>query len=246
MRAASVPRSCGAADLISFGDPMVAKLFIWTIAVYAAMAALLCGVAGTWRWPQAWILAVEMAASGLAIGLWLARHDSGLLAERLAPPFQRGQERLDKVFMASVVVLWIAWHVFMALDAARFRLSHVPPWAQAIGALVIMLSMGAVFLTFRENSFAAPVVKIQKERGQTVVTTGPYRYVRHPMYAGASLMFVGIPLLLGSAYGLAFAPLWVVLLSLRIPMEERLLRANLAGYDDYATRVRYRLVPGIW
>jgi protein-S-isoprenylcysteine O-methyltransferase Ste14 len=89
-------------------------------------------------------------------------------------------------------------------------------------------------------------VKIQKERGQTVVMSGPYRYVRHPMYAGASLMFVGIPLLLGSGYGLALAPLWLVLLALRIPMEERILKEKLDGYEDYARRVRYRLVPGIW
>src|ERR1700694_3188078 len=104
-------------------------------------------------------------------------------AERLALPIQRGQERQDKVFMMSVAVLWICWHVFMALDAMRYRLSHVPAWAEWIGALLVLLSMVATFLTFRANSFAAPVVKIQKERGQTVVTTGPYRYVRHPMYA---------------------------------------------------------------
>ena len=128
----------------------------------------------------------------------------------------------------------------------RFRLSHLPVWTQVAGALLILVAMYAVYRTFRENSFAAPVVKIQKERGQTVVTTGPYALVRHPMYAGASLIFFGVPMLLGSGWGLALAPVWLLLLVVRIPLEERMLREHLAGYDDYAARVRYRLVPGVW
>jgi len=144
------------------------------------------------------------------------------------------------------MVLWMSWLIFMALDAERFGLSQVPIWAQVVGAALILVAMYAFFVTFRENSFAAPVVKIQKERGQTVVSTGPYSYVRHPMYAGASLLFVGTPLLLGSAWGLAFAPLWIALLAFRIPIEERALRDHLAGYNEYAARVCYRLVPGVW
>jgi protein-S-isoprenylcysteine O-methyltransferase Ste14 len=225
---------------------MVAKLIVQTIALYAAMAALLFISAGTWRWPQAWIFIVEMAASGVAVGLWLARHDPDLLTERLKPPLQRDQERWDKVFMSSIMVLWSAWLALMALDAVRFRLSHLPGWAQAVGAILILVAMYAVHLTFRENSFAAPVVKIQKERGQRVVTTGPYRYVRHPMYAGASLLFVGTPLLLGSVYGLALVPAWLLLLAFRVPIEERMLREKLDGYEDYTRRVRYRLIPGVW
>jgi protein-S-isoprenylcysteine O-methyltransferase Ste14 len=225
---------------------MLAKLIISTLVVYAATLALLLGTAGTWWWPQAWIFSIEMAACGLATGFWLARHDPGLLVERLAPPLQRDQAPGDKVFMMTMTVFWVCWLVFMALDARRWRLSVLPEWAQVIGALLIALSMYAVFLTFRENSFAAPVVKIQKARGQTVVTTGPYAYVRHPMYAGASLIFVGAPLLLGSGWGLALAPVWIALLAIRIPIEERMLREQLDGYGDYAARVRYRLVPGIW
>jgi protein-S-isoprenylcysteine O-methyltransferase Ste14 len=225
---------------------MVAKLISRTLVVYAAMSVLLFVAAGTWRWPQAWIFIIEMVACGLAIGLWLARHDPALLAERLGPPIQRDQARGDRLFMIGIIVLWTAWLVLMAVDAVRFRLSQVPLWAQWIGALLILLSMYMTFLTFRENSFAAPVVKFQKERGQTVVTTGPYRYVRHPMYAGGILMFLGIPLLLGSGYGFALVPIWILLLAFRIPIEERMLREKLDGYEDYARRVRYRLMPGIW
>src|SRR5262249_49585367 len=150
----------------------------------------------------------------------------------LKPPIQRGQPRGDKVFMLVLMVLWVAWLIFMALDAVRLRLSHVPIWAQVVGAALIFVGMYAFFVTFRENSFAAPVVKIQKERGQTVISTGPYSYVRHPLYAVASVLFIGTPLLLGSAWGLAFAPVWIALLAFRIPIEERALRNELDGYNE--------------
>ena len=225
---------------------MIAKLIAQTLVVYALMAALLFGAAGTWRWPQAWAFIIEMVASGIAIGVWLARHDPGLLAERMSSPVQRGQAAGDKALLLCLVIAWPAWLVFMALDAVRFQWSHLPAWTEIPGALLILVAMYAFYRTFRENSFAAPVVKIQKERGQTVVSTGPYGLVRHPMYAGGSLLFFGVPMLLGSGYGLALAPAWVILLMLRIPLEERVLRENLDGYDAYMKRVRWRLVPGIW
>jgi protein-S-isoprenylcysteine O-methyltransferase Ste14 len=225
---------------------MIGKMIISTTLWLAAMAALLFVAAGTAAWPQGWIFIALMGAAGFGGGFWLARRDPALLAERLGSPLQRDQERSDKFFMVVLMLLWVAWFVLMPLDAVRFRLSYVPVWAQAIGALLLVLSMYAFYLTFRENSFAAPVVKIQKERGQTVITTGPYAYVRHPMYAGAVLYFLGTALLLGSAYGLALAPVLVALLSIRIQIEERALREKLDGYENYARRVRYRLVPGVW
>jgi protein-S-isoprenylcysteine O-methyltransferase Ste14 len=101
-------------------------------------------------------------------------------------------------------------------------------------------------LTFRSNSFAAPVVKIASERGHRVADSGPYAHVRHPMYAGALLFFIGTPLLLGSWYGLAAVPVLTVVLAARAVMEERMLADELPGYRDYAMRVRYRLIPGLW
>jgi protein-S-isoprenylcysteine O-methyltransferase Ste14 len=195
---------------------------------------------------MAWRLGflVEIGASGLAIGLRLARHDPALLAERLS--FQREQKAWDKIFIMAVLVLWSGWLVVMALDAARYRFSHVPVWAQGVGALGIFLSIYIGDLTLRKNPYAAPVVKIQKARGHKVVTTGPYRYVRHPMYAGAIFFFLGAPLLLGSWYGLALAPLMIAVLAVRALMEERTLAAELEGYTEYAARVRYRLIPLIW
>jgi protein-S-isoprenylcysteine O-methyltransferase Ste14 len=213
---------------------------------HAFLAVLLFVPAGTLAWPAGWAFLILMAICGMAITLWLARHDPALLAERLGSPIQRDQKSWDKALLGGVVVLSFIWLAFMPLDAVRFGWSHVPLALQAIGALALVVCMWIWFLTFRENTFAAPVVKIQTERAQTVVTTGPYAYVRHPMYGAAIFYFAGIPLLLGSWYGLAFAPVFIIAFAVRAVMEERTLTAELAGYADYAARVRYRLIPGVW
>ena len=225
---------------------MVPRLIIQTVLWIAGMAALLFIPAGTVRWPGAWIFLAEMGAGGLVIGLWLAKHDPSLLAERLSPPFQQRQAAWDKLLMPAILVLWCAWMVFMALDTMRYRLSHVPVWLQCIGALGPLASLYLGYLVFRENTYAAPVVKVQKERGQRVISSGPYRYVRHPMYAGAILFFLGTPLLLGSWYGLAATPILIILLAVRVVIEEKTLGEELEGYGEYRDRVRYRLIPGIW
>jgi protein-S-isoprenylcysteine O-methyltransferase Ste14 len=225
---------------------MVAKLIIRTLLWIAALAVILFGAAGTVRWPAGWIFLAELGGFGLAIGLWLARYDPALLAERMSTFVQPAQKAWDKVFLVAVLVLWTAWLVLMPLDAVRFRWSQVPAWVQAIGALLIALCMYLCYLTFRENSYAAPVVKIQHERGHRVVSTGPYAYIRHPMYAGALLFFIGTPLLLGSWWGLLAAPVIAAMLAVRAVLEERTLADGLPGYRDYISRVRYRLIPGVW
>jgi protein-S-isoprenylcysteine O-methyltransferase Ste14 len=111
---------------------------------------------------------------------------------------------------------------------------------------MLVLSSGFIMWVMRENSFAIPVVKLQTERGHRVVSTGPYAWVRHPMYTGTILFFVGAPLLLGSWWGVAMSPLFVVLFAIRTRIEERALIAGLPEYADYTARVRYRLLPGLW
>jgi protein-S-isoprenylcysteine O-methyltransferase Ste14 len=209
-------------------------------------AALLFIAAGTVRWPAGWIFSLEMYGAGLVFGITLAKRDPALLAERLAPPVQRDQENWDKFLLAAVFALFIGWLLLMAADSVRFGYSHVPLWAQFLGAAGILLAMYVVHLTFRANAFTAPVVKIQRDRGHRVVTNGPYRYVRHPMYAGAAIIFLSTPLLLGSWYGLAAAPVLIAMVAVRATMEERTLRDKLDGYADYAARVPYRLIPLIW
>ena len=225
---------------------MLASLIIKTAIWLAVSAALLFVPAGTLAWPQAWIYLIEIAVTGALITGWLYVHDPALLAQRMASPVQREQAAWDRIFMICAMLFFCAWLVIMGLDAVRFHTSHVPVWAQAVGAVGILVSQYVFWLVFRANSYAAPVVKIQADRGHAIVTTGPYAYVRHPMYAGAIFFMLGVPLLLGSWYGLGLAVVMIVAFSFRAVMEERTLCVQFPDYVDYAARVRYRLVPLVW
>jgi len=224
---------------------MIAKLVAQNTAYVVAMGALLFAAAGTLHWPGAWLFLIASALLGPLCGWWLHRIDPGLLAERLRPVIQKDQPPADKIFVVVLLLAIVIWLVAIGLDRRELA-SDVPLALQALGALLYALSMIFILWVFRENSFAAPVVKLQAERAQHVVSTGPYAYVRHPMYGGMIPFFAGVPLLLGSWWGLVLAPLVMVLFAVRIRIEERTLNEGLPGYADYARRVRYRLVPGVW
>jgi protein-S-isoprenylcysteine O-methyltransferase Ste14 len=209
------------------------------------LAALLFGAAGSFDWPQAWIYLAFTAVLSFGGGVWLARRDPALLAERLGSLIQRDQKGWDKLLMSVMLTVWIAWLGLIGLDK-RFGWSEVPLALQVVGFALLCLGSYLVYLTLKANSFAAPVVKIQKERGHAVATTGPYAYVRHPMYAGALLFVLGAPLLLGSWWGLAAAAIVFPIIGMRAVLEERTLGAELEGYADYAARVRFRIVPYVW
>ena len=117
---------------------------------------------------------------------------------------------------------------------------------QVVGAIALVVSFVLISLVFRENSYLSATVRIQEERGQTVITTGLYHYVRHPMYAGGLFLFLGTPLLLGSWYGLQLTLLFLPALIVRAMLEERTLLRELPGYGAYMTQVKYRLIPHVW
>jgi protein-S-isoprenylcysteine O-methyltransferase Ste14 len=225
---------------------LLGKALLEVLAEFAVFAALLFVCAGTLLWPAGWAFLALFFGFALAIVVWLARKEPELLQERMSSPMQRGQPLWDKVFVAAVMVLFVAWLIVMPLDAVRFGYSEVPDWLQILGGLGVVLSFYIMFLTFRENAYLALVVKVQEERGQSVVSTGPYRYVRHPMYASMFLFFPGSALLLGSWWGLLLCVVLLGLLVWRIPLEERMLENGLDGYDEYARKVRYRLIPRVW
>ena len=181
----------------------------------------------------------------LAINCWLFRHNPGLLLERTRSGTS-DQQGWDKVLFPLLIVFFFLWLIFMSLDAVRFHWSPVPVWLQLVGAIVLLCSFYLLFLTFRENSYLSTVVRIQEDRGQTVVSTGPYHNVRHPMYSAILVFVAGTSLLLGSWYGVLSELILLILLAKRAMLEESALRAELPGYAAYMAQVKYRLIPHIW
>ena len=228
-----------------WNETMIARLLLQNSIFVLAMGALLFAAAGTLHWPGAWVFLVTTAVLGPLCGWWLAKIDPALLAERLRPIIQREQPAADKVFMAVFMLAIVTWLVATGIDR-RQHASDVPLVLQVLGFVLVQLSTAFTLWVFRENSFAAPVVKLQSERAHHVVSTGPYAYVRHPMYSGMMLFFVGVPLLLGSWWGVVMAPAFFLLFAIRARIEERTLIQGLPGYADYTARVRYRLIPGVW
>jgi protein-S-isoprenylcysteine O-methyltransferase Ste14 len=227
-------------------NALLGKALLEVLAEFAVFAALLLVSAGTLLWPAGWAFIAIFFSFAVAIVLWLARKEPELLQERMSSPMQSGQPLWDKMFVAAVLLLFLTWLIVMPLDAVRFGWSEVPDWLQLVGALGVVLSFYIMFLTFRENAYLALVAKLQEERGQSVVRTGPYRYVRHPMYASMFMFFPGSALFLGSWWGLLLCAVLLGLLVWRIPHEERMLENGLAGYDEYERNVRYRLLPHVW
>lgn len=217
-----------------------------TLSLNLIVVLLLFGAAGTFRWPEAWIFIVIFNIGTQATGFWLAKNDPALLAERMKTPADRGQKPRDRIGMAGLFVVTVAWIILMALDARRFGWSHVPVWLEAIGALLIAFAFYAWIGVLRANSFASARVRLQPEREQTVASTGPYAIVRHPMYSYTLLFLLGVPLLLGSFWAVPAAVIFVAMLVARTLGEEKMLNEGLPGYREYATRVRYRMVPGVW
>ncbi|WOH63405.1 isoprenylcysteine carboxylmethyltransferase family protein [Bradyrhizobium sp. BWA-3-5] len=225
---------------------LVLNFIVQTIVWFGFMGAIIFGAAGTMDYDGGWLYLGAMVALSVIFGAHMMRVDPGLLRERLKPPVQKDQPLADKLVLIPVLLLMFGGMGFMAADAARWRWSMMPPSVQWAGCGLLLAAFLFMYWTMRANSFAAPVVKIQKDRGQAVITTGPYAIVRHPMYLGALFYMAGTSLVLGSWWGLVTVPVLTLLLGIRIGIEEQALRSGLEGYDDYARRVRWRLIPLVW
>jgi protein-S-isoprenylcysteine O-methyltransferase Ste14 len=210
----------------------------------ALFPVILFALAGDWLWIEGWVFSIIFLLMCFWTLLYLYFYDPALLKERFGSPIQPSQKSWDKVLLSLFFVDFLVWFAIMPLDARRFHWSPTFPfWLKALGTVLLTISIVMVFEALRENTFAAPVVKMQKERGQTVVSTGMYGVVRHPMYAGALLLFVAGPLLLGSVWGLILSLVLIVTIAVRSIGEEAMLKQELEGYSDYMTKVKWRMIP---
>jgi protein-S-isoprenylcysteine O-methyltransferase Ste14 len=208
------------------------------------LGGLLFGAAGTLAWPAAWILILAYGLFLLIFMVWGLIYNPDLLRER-----SRVAENVkgwDKWINGIYTLLLVALLVLSGLDAARYKWTSVSSSIQIASGIVLVLAAWVIFRTIAENAYLSRWARIQDDRGQRVISTGPYAVIRHPMYAGIIVLMVCMPLSLGSLWGLV-PGVWIgVLFVVRTILEDRMLMEELDGYRDYAGKVRHRLLPGIW
>ncbi len=222
------------------------KLFL-TFIYILIFPAILLFLSGNWLWIQGWIFSIWFLGLCYTTIIFLYHHDPALLEERYKQPGSEGEKGWDKYFVIILFISFILWILIMPLDAERFNWTiNFPIWLEALGLILLIGSAFLLFRSYKDNTFLSPLVRIQSERDQKVISTGVYGFVRHPMYLGAVLLFLGTPLLLGSIYGLLIGLFLCLLVMFRIRGEEKMLVEELEGYVNYKKKVRYRLIPYIW
>jgi protein-S-isoprenylcysteine O-methyltransferase Ste14 len=223
------------------------KLISGVVSNVMIFAGLLFLPTGTLRWWRAWVFLGVVFVGAVASTVSLLRVDKGLLEERFKPPVQKGQPLTDKIVVVLLLAAFVGSIAFIPLDVFRFHFVAKPGTVvSSLGLVLVVVGWWIMTVALQTNAFATPVVKHQEERQQTVIDSGVYGVVRHPMYAGAALLMVGIPLWLESYAGALLASVPIATLAVRILVEEQFLKRKLAGYDAYTQRVRYRLIPFLW
>jgi protein-S-isoprenylcysteine O-methyltransferase Ste14 len=209
------------------------------------MAALFVS-AGTLHWPAAWIYAgYTLLVSVLTIYGGPLRLNPELIEERISRK-RPGAQNWDRVFVGILLLATLGIYVVAGLDHRWMWTRPMPGWVMWAGLLLIMLSGALMIWAMKVNPFFSAVVRIQTDRGHHIVTTGPYRFARHPGYAAGLLVNLGLPLLLGSLWALIPSSVASLDLIIRTVVEDRFLHRELEGYADYARKVKWKLVPGVW
>ncbi|MBN1283843.1 MAG: isoprenylcysteine carboxylmethyltransferase family protein [Anaerolineae bacterium] len=227
------------------GSNLQLKILARFIISLVVLSAVLFGLAGRLDWVMGW---VTIVAYGVVYVIVILAVPVGreLAEERTMP--KADTPWWDKLIATlGSLVTPLGYLVVAGLDQRNgWTVADIPLWLQVAGVVALVLGLLFASWAVAENRFYARYVRIQKERGHTAVTSGPYRFIRHPGYVGTMVMSLGIPLALGSLWALALGALFGVAMVIRTALEDRYLQANLPGYKDYAQLVRYRLLPGIW
>jgi protein-S-isoprenylcysteine O-methyltransferase Ste14 len=208
--------------------------------LFAISGALLFLPAWTFDYWQAWVYLAVFSAAISAIVIYLIRNDPELLLRRMN---NTEKEKSQKIIHFLVNLAFAFVSIVPALDR-RFGWSSVPVYVVMLGDILVVLGMLIIFFVFKENSFTASTIEVASD--QKVISTGPYAIVRHPMYAGGLVYIAGIPLALGSWWGLLMVLLFLPIMLWRILDEERFLIKNLSGYAEYRNKVKYRLIRFMW
>ena len=211
------------------------SLLIFGLALFAP--------AGTLRFWQGWLFAVVFICASSAIGVYFWRHDPALLERRNRVGPAAETEPAQKIIISLILVGFVLMLVLPGLDY-RWHWSSLPVWLVIIANIGVIVSFIIFFIVMTQNSYAASTITV--EPGQPVISTGFYGIVRHPMYSGALLLLIAMPLALGSAWTLLLLVVLIPLLAWRLTDEERVLTRDLPGYAEYCRHVRYHLIPGVW
>jgi len=224
--------------------PSKTIIIVRTVTTILFILALLFVPAGTLNWLEAWIFLFLYFSFVTGALIWMKKNSPGLLKERMSR--KKKAKAWDKKFMIAYSFFLIFLLITPGLDSVRFRWSNVPLIIKVLGFIGYLPATALAFWAMKENAYASDVVRIQEERGHTVCTSGPYKYVRHPMYSGVILIMLCFPLSLGSLYTFIPASIIILLFMLRTSLEDKALQAELHGYKEYAKKVRFRLIPGVW
>jgi protein-S-isoprenylcysteine O-methyltransferase Ste14 len=226
---------------------MTAGKIIAAIITIFSVPALIFILAGDWFWIEGWIFSIWFIVLCVTSILYLYFKDPALLLERYNMPGKSNQKSWDEYVVYGISFGFLALFVITPLDAKRFGwTTYFPFWLKIAGCVFLIISFFFMYRSYTDNTYLSPLVRIQTERKQKVVTTGVYGFVRHPMYLGATMLFLGAPMLMGSMFGILIGVALILLLSGRIIGEEKMLLSELEGYEDYRKKVKYRLIPFIW
>lgn len=226
---------------LSAGQIIFAIIYILTVPILVLL------LSGDWLWVEGWIFSIWLIIISVSTVIYLYQKDPELLKERFKQPGTGNEKVWDKYFLYGFQLLFLVWIVIIPIDAKRYEwTTNFPLWLKGLGGMGLLISFFFLYRSFTDNTFLSPLVRIQTERNQHVVSTGVYGFVRHPMYLGAIFLFIGTPILLGSQYGILIGLVISFLLVARIFGEEKMLVEELDGYEDYRNQVKYRLIPLVW